>query len=44
MVFYGLSLMMMIPFGIVLVIALIAYLIYRRIQERKSENFEKRSN
>ena len=44
MIFYGLSLLMMIPAGIFMVIAIVAYLIYNRWKENKAESFEKRSN
>lgn len=44
MEFFGLSLIMMLPAGGVILLIIIFYLIYNRINDRKKEDFEKRSN
>ncbi|MEQ9063621.1 MAG: hypothetical protein RIE58_05560 [Vicingaceae bacterium] len=44
MFFYGLSLLLMLPFGLIIAGLILAYLIYDRYKEKKAERFEKRSN
>lgn len=44
MEFFGLSLIMMLPAGGIILMIIIFYLIYNRFKEGKKEDFEKRSN
>ena len=44
MEFFGLSVLMMIPAGGIIIILIVAYVIYNRIREKKRETFEKREN
>jgi uncharacterized membrane protein len=44
MEYFGISLLLMVPAGIILLAIVVAYLIYNRIRENRKEDFERRDN
>lgn len=44
MEFLGLSLLLMLPAGAIILGIIVFYIIYNRVQESKKEDFEKRDN
>ena len=44
MEFFGLSVLMMVPAGSIIVLLIVVYVIYNRVREMKKETFEKREN
>jgi hypothetical protein len=44
MEFFGLSLLLMLPAGVVILGIIVFYIIYNRVKESKKEDFEKRDN